>query len=102
MPPAQVALKRMRSALSLARDARVPAVKLIHGYGSTGRGGKIRAAVRRELRNLEADGEIRLFVPGERFSPFEEAGLQAVSLCFALTRDEDYQKGNPGITVVVL
>lgn len=102
MPPAGAALKRMHSALSLARSARVPAVKLIHGYGSTGRGGKIRAAVRRELRSLEADGKIRLYVPGERFSPFDEAGLRAVSIYFALTKDEDYQRGNPGITVVIL
>lgn len=102
MPPAQVALGRMDSALSLARGARVPALKLIHGYGSTGRGGKIRAAVRKELRLLKDAGKIREFVPGERFSPFEEAGLRAVALCYALTKDEDYQNCNPGITVVIL
>lgn len=92
----------MDSALKLARGSRVPALKLIHGYGSTGRGGKIRALVRKELRGLLAQGKIRAFVPGERFSPFEEEGLRAVSLCYELTRDEDYQNGNPGITVVVL
>lgn len=102
MPPVPVALRRMRAALDLARGARVPALKLIHGYGSTGRGGKIRAQARRELRRMMEAGEIREIVPGERFSPFEPEGLRAVTLCYAITRDEDYQKNNPGITVVVL
>ena len=102
MPPAKVAVHRMLSALELARKTRILSVKLIHGYGSTGKGGKIRGAVRRELREMKAAGKIREYVPGELFSPFEPAGLHAITICFEVTCDEDYQKCNPGITVVIL
>ncbi|MCI9669023.1 MAG: hypothetical protein HFG19_05030, partial [Oscillospiraceae bacterium] len=64
MPPAKVAVHRMFSALALAHKTHISAVKLIHGYGSTGKGGKIRGAVRRELREMKAAGKIREFVPG--------------------------------------
>ena len=49
MPLVEEALGRMRIGLQEMRVSRAKAVKLIHGYGSTGRGGKIRDAVRDEL-----------------------------------------------------
>lgn len=101
MPTVPVALTRMHHALTLAKRTKAPTLKLIHGYGSTGTGGKIRGAVRRELRALEAQGNFRAVIFGEQFSPFEPAGLQGITLCFALTQDEDYQKYNPGITIVI-
>ena len=48
-PAAAQALERMRMELRLSKKRGYTAVKLIHGFGSSGTGGKIRTAVRREL-----------------------------------------------------
>ncbi len=44
MPTVDTALRWLESELDAARKMRRPALKLIHGYGSSGRGGKIRTA----------------------------------------------------------
>ena len=102
MPTAETALSRMRQALRAARAQRAGAVKLIHGYGSTGRGGVIRSQARRELAAMERDGKVAGFVPGEEFSPFSAAARRAVERCPELARDRDYTRCNPGVTVVLL
>ena len=69
---------------------------------STGKGGAIRTAVRRDLEERRRQGQIRLFVPGDEFSPFYEDARQAVYLFPELAKDRDYARTNQGITIVVL
>lgn len=102
LPDAAQALARMDAALRTGRQFGAGAVKIIHGYGSTGRGGKIRTAVRAQLQRLEADGRIRGCVFGERFSIFDEPTRRAFTACPALRSDSDLERGNPGITIVLL
>ena len=78
------------------------AVKLIHGYGSTGRGGKIRVEVRTYLERQKQRGRIRDFIPGERFSIFDEATRRAFGVCDGLRRDSDLDAANNGVTFVIL
>ena len=101
-PTVAQALDRLRRELKTSRELRCTAVKLIHGYGSSGPGGKIRTAVRRELAALKAVGRIRDVIPGEKFTIFETATLAAFARCDALRRDEDLERYNNGITVVIL
>lgn len=101
-PTVETARQRMYTALRQARAQRVPAVKLIHGYGSTGQGGRIRTMVRRELEQLKIQGKIKDYVAGEEFSPFDAAGQRAIAADFRLTKDSDYTRCNHGITVVIL
>ena len=77
-------------------------VKIIHGYGSTGKGGRIRVETRRYLAEQKRKGLIRDFIPGEDFSIFNEATRNAFALCGDLRRDDDLERYNNGITVVVL
>lgn len=102
MPTAQTAKQRMSQALRSAKAARVPAVKLIHGYGSSGRGGVIRTEIRRELDSMLRQGSIRLYVRGEEFSPFYPDARAAVDRVPSLTCDRDYARTNQGITIVIL
>lgn len=102
MPTVETAKKRMSAALRSAKSQRVTALKLIHGYGSSGKGGRIRTSVRRELDFMKQSGKIREVVPGEEFSPFEENARHALVLCPELSRDRDYTRCNQGITVVIL
>ena len=50
MPKAEQARLRMQHELALARGQGVVAVKLIHGYGSSGTGGALRNELQKELR----------------------------------------------------
>ena len=73
-PAAAQAVARMNQAVASARASGAKALKLIHGYGSSGKGGAIRLEVRRELQRKRTAGQIRDFIPGEEFSPFSPAG----------------------------
>lgn len=101
-PSVEVALQRLSQELRLGKANRVGALKVIHGYGSTGSGGAIRDAARRLLAERRRAGMIRDFVGGDEFSAFSPAGRRAVELLPELRRDTDYGRGNDGITIVVL
>jgi len=102
MPTADQAVRRAEGVLATARITGSKAVKIVHGYGSTGVGGRIRTEVRRYLREQLRKGKIRAVIPGEDFTIFNEAALRAFALCPALRRDSDLNRDNQGITIVIL
>ncbi|MGI6499009.1 MAG: hypothetical protein ACOX0U_09495 [Oscillospiraceae bacterium] len=101
-PVVAAAIRRLTFEIQYSRQLGVSVLKIIHGYGSTGTGGKIRIAARRYLMSLEARGEVKGMIPGERFSIFEEATRQAFSLCGALRHDRDLERHNNGVTFILL
>ena len=102
MPTVQSALINLRQSILTSRARGIKAIKLIHGYGSSGKGGAIRTAVKRELISFKQAGKIKEFVPGEEFSPFYENARRAAELAPEILKDSDYFKTNHGITIVVL
>jgi len=102
MPTAGDAVKRVTYNLRSGKALGFAAVKIIHGYGSTGKGGRIRIEVRRYLGEQKRKGLIRDFIPGEDFSIFDEATRRAFELCGDLRRDSDLERHNNGITIVLL
>ena len=102
MPQVSTALRWLEGELYTSRRMGVAAVKLIHGYGSSGTGGKIRTAVRRELAARRARGEIAGFICGEDFSIFHEETRRAFLVCDALRQDGDLDRYNNGVTFVLL
>lgn len=102
MPTVEQARTHLNMALRGARANRVRALKLIHGYGSSGKGGAIRPAVRALLAQKKQAGQIREFVPGEDFSPFDSRARTIVTACPSLARDSDYARTNHGVTVVLI
>ena len=102
MPLVEDALDRLRMGLQEMRVSRAKAVKLIHGYGSTGRGGKICPAVRAELASMKRKRLIRDYIPGEDFGPVDAASRNLAERNREITRDPDYGRMNHGITIVVL
>jgi phosphoenolpyruvate carboxylase len=102
MPTAQQAIIKMEQAIRSAKSKRVKVLKLIHGYGSSGRGGAIRHEAQSALAAHQRAGRIKAFVPGEEFSPFYPNARIAVDICPELTLDKDYTRSNHGITLVVL
>ncbi len=102
MPSAAEAVERLRRDMASTRQLRQPVMKIIHGYGSSGRGGKIRTAVRRHLREELAQGRVKAVIHGEDFSIFSETTLLAFRLCPALREDRDLERSNGGVTFLVL
>jgi len=102
MPTADQAPVRVAAALATGKRLGATAVKIIHGYGSTGQGGRLRTAARRDLAERKHKGLIRDYIPGENFSIFNQATLQAFALCPALRRDPDLDRQNNGVTIVIL
>ena len=102
MPRADQALKQLTFELRYSRGLGCTAVKIIHGYGSSGKGGKIRVEARALLGRLAARREITAIIPGEDFSIFDSATLEAFRRCPDLRRDLDLERHNNGITVVIL
>ena len=54
------------------------------------------------LERQKVRGKIRDYIPGERFSIFDEATRRAFALCDDLRRDHDLESANNGVTIVVL
>ena len=101
MPVVSDAIKRVTYNIRNAKSLGAGAVKIIHGYGSSGRGGGIRTSVRRYLGEQKAKGYIKDFIPGEDFSLFSEATRNAFDHCKELRTDSDLDRHNNGITIVI-
>ncbi|SHH57514.1 hypothetical protein SAMN02745823_00342 [Sporobacter termitidis DSM 10068] len=101
MPTADAAIRRITYNLNNAKMLGTKVLKIIHGYGSSGTGGKIRIEARRYLGEQKRKGFIRDFIPGEDFSIFDAATRGAFQLCDDLRRDPDLDRHNNGITIVI-
>lgn len=97
-PTVDVAVQRMKNALSTYKRQGVKAVVLIHGWGSSGVGGSIKAAVRKSLQDSDMRGLVRAVVGGEEWALKKR---EYVGMCKAL-EDERHLEGNLGVTVVIL
>lgn len=102
LPAVRDATRRVGAEIRMARSHQIRVLKFIHGYGSTGAGGKLRPAVRRELDKLQKLGYVKGYIPGERLSIFDEDTRRAMALCPDLRRDPDIDCHNNGITLVLL
>ena len=102
MPTSADAVKRVTYNIRNGKRWGCSAIKIIHGYGSTGKGGKIRTEIRRYLENQKTKGFIRDYIPGEDFSIFSDGTRKAFDLCDDLRHDEDLERFNNGITIIVL
>ena len=85
MPTVPEALQHLERELARARQAGCAVLKLIHGYGSSGTGGEIRACIF-----------------GEDWARSDEQAWALIKARPELKQDTDLGKRNLGITIVVL
>ena len=93
LPTADQAIRRLTWELAHAKKLQYVGLKLIHGYGSSGKGGVLRVQVRDYLLRQHRK---------ERLSIFDEDTRIAMELCPELRMDRDLDRHNNGITVVIL
>ena len=102
MPTVPLALSLLQDTLRIARAEGCAAVKIIHGYGSSGKGGALRTAVQAELMQRARAGELRAFIAGEEWRISDERSWALLRSCPELKQDSDLGRENKGISIVVL
>lgn len=102
MPAAETAVEKLTSEINAAMIAGTRIVKVIHGYGSTGKGGAIKSAVRRSLLSMLMDGIVTSVISGEEFSKTVPHVKELLQEYPRLRKDVDLNRKNNGITLVIL
>jgi hypothetical protein len=102
MPTVEQARLRLQHGLHVAKTQGYAAVKLIHGYGSSGVGGSLRQELQKDLQHLAGAGKIRSFIAGEDWRVSDETTWPLLRRYPEWKRDSDLGKGNKGISIVVL
>jgi len=98
-PTVDAAVRNMVSRLGTCKAQGCKAVILIHGYGSSGVGGGIKAAVRSKLKESSMSGIVRQSCGGEHWF---ERKKELLAVCPSLKEYQRRIDGNQGVTVVVL
>ena len=102
MPLVAQALRKLVSELDNARLQGYRVVTLIHGYGSSGKGGAIKEEVRKELEYMVHRDQIKEFLPGEYLGKKHGRYRQLLSRFPGLKQEKELERSNQGITVVIL
>ena len=102
MPTVEEARLRLDYELNAARAGKIVALRVIHGYGSSGKGGSLRVAIQLRLRELRESGEIREVIYGEDWRVSDEASWKWLARYPEWKKDNDLGRGNKGISIVIL
>lgn len=98
----ETALRKMDNELRRAQAEKLRVLTLIHGYGSSGRGGRIRRECRKVLDHLVEQKQINSFIAGESFKKRTGAGKALLKRYGQLEQSCRSDFGNPGVTIVLL
>jgi len=99
-PTVAISVLRLENYLKMARS-KYRIIKIIHGYGSTGKGGAIRSAIRQKLDDYLHLGMIKAYIPGEALTSLMGYADLIFQYKNELKGDSDYHRGNDGITFVI-
>lgn len=102
MPTVYQAEILVKNNLETYRRKGIKVFKIIHGYGSTGKGGALRTGIRDYLTQLKHAKIIADFVPGEDWSVFNETTRKILDLDSSFSKDSDLGKMNSGVTIIVI
>ncbi len=101
-PIVDIAIRKLINMVEIAINEQISVLTVIHGYGSSGKGGAIRVESRKLLDHMREQGKIRLLIPGERFEQRDSLVKDAVNRLPRLAKHADFGKRNPGITIVII
>src|SRR6266478_1275676 len=75
-------------------------LKVIHGYGSSGKGGALCVGLRKSFGLRKKEGIIKDFIAGEEFSIFNDTVLALLEAVPELRGDPDLGATNEGVTIL--
>jgi hypothetical protein len=85
-----------------SRREGVRVLKIIHGYGSSGRGGTLNHGLKKSFALRKKEGVIKDFITGENFTIFNPIVLELLEAVPELRADPDLSATNEGVTVLWL
>jgi hypothetical protein len=80
----------------------VRVLKVIHGYGSSGKGGTLNHGLKKSFVLRKQEGVIKDYIPGENFTIFNPVVLELLEAVPELRADSDLAATNEGVTVLWL
>jgi hypothetical protein len=98
LPTLEEAKRRLLLEVRRCHGDGIAVLKLIHGYGSGGRGGVLKAGLRKVFAEYQRDGDIQGFATGEEFSIFHAPSLEMITAAPELRKDPDLERSNPGVS----
>jgi hypothetical protein len=102
MPTVDIGVKKLYLEIMTAKQQRRKVLKVIHGYGSSGVGGRLRKGVQKYLEEKKKEGFIKNYIPGEKWSIFNADTRSILDQDRDLRNDRDLERFNLGITIVLL
>src|SRR5512136_140342 len=85
-----------------AKREGVKVLKVIHGYGSSGKGGALCVGLRKSFGLRKKEGVIKDAIAGEDFTIFNDTVLGLLEAVPELRGDPDLNSINEGVTMVWL
>lgn len=101
-PLAQEALEKLEKEIRKHSNLGVKALKIIHGYGSSGQGGVIREKVIKRLKIKKQNGTIKHFYNCDFLSKDIDDFQLVVKLCPDIKNAVKKDRKNKGVTYIVL
>jgi hypothetical protein len=102
MPTLEEARRSVIDEIRRAKKEGVRVLKVVHGWGSTGKGGVLCVGLRKSFKLRRKEGVVREFIPGEEFSIFNKTALALLDQVPELRGDPDLNATNEGVTVLWL
>ena len=102
LPTLDEARRQAVEEIRRAKREGVRVLKVIHGYGSSGKGGTLNHGLRKSFALRKKENVIKDFIPGESFDIFNATVLALLEAVPALRGDPDLGQANLGITIVWL
>lgn len=101
-PVLEIAISKLNEIITDSVRNDVNVLTLIHGYGSSGKGGVIRWECRKILDFLKSKGQISDYIAGEDFNKRCGSVKSLLRRYPQLCEDKHLNRGNKGITLVIL
>ena len=102
LPTLDEARRLVIEEIKQAKRAGARVLKVIHGYGSSGKGGALCIGLRKSFGLRKKEAVIKDFIAGEDFSIFDATTLDLLEAVPELRADPDLNATNEGITIVWL
>ena len=102
LPSLDEARRQVIEEIRRAKQDRIRVLKVIHGWGSSGKGGKLCHGLRKSFALRKKEGVIKDFIPGEDFSIFNQVVLAMLDAAPGLRGDPDLNSTNEGVTLIWL
>lgn len=96
------AIAQVEIEIERCKFAGIKAIKVLHGYGSHGKGGVILIELRKILLYWKKQGIIKDFFGGDKWNLSNPLAIKILNEDKTIYNDEDFNKNNPGITIIYI